>query len=264
MEILQIDIGGKMAHFRKYYANNTAMSFCLPPRTSVMGMLGACMGLPKESYHESLASENIRIGIRLLTPIKKQFHRLNFLSIKSKGDVLKGTGDFDGRGGRIQTPFEVLTGLEIAKDEVVYRIYISPNEGGKAVFEQLKKVVSEQQKVYTLCLGVANFTAYIKGFHLFESGQVVELFSEEMTEIHSAIPSKEIKNLNFNKLLPNGHFQSIEEEMSPQDFKADSREVRKMCTLLSSISGHPLSVTLKRSFYQITHLEEVQNILFLE
>ena len=258
MEILQIDIGGNMAHFRKYYANNTAMSFCLPPRTTAMGMLAACMGLPKESYHQSLSSENIRIGVRLLTPIKKQFHRLNFLKITGKND-------FDGRQGRIQTPFEVVSGLNIGRDEVIYRIFVSPNEEGISIFEQLKKAILLNQKVYPLCLGVANFTAYIKSFHLFDAENIQEISTDKEVEIHAAIPSKEIKTLNFNKLLPSGHFQSLEEEMSPQDFVAnDSREVRKMCTLLSSTSGHPLNVKLKRAFYQISNSKEVQNIVFLE
>lgn len=258
MEILQIDIGGNMAHFRKYYANNTAMSFCLPPRTTVMGMLAACMGLPKESYHQSLASENIRIGIRLLTPIKKQFHRLNFLKITGKND-------FDGRQGRIQTPFEVVSGWNIGKDEVIYRIYISPHKGGIDTFEQLKKAIIQNQKVYALCLGVANFTAYVKSFHLFHADTIQAKVAENEMDIHSAIPSKVVRALNFNKLLPSGHFQSLEEEMSPQDFVSNnSREVRKMCTLLSSTSGHPLSVKLTCDFYQLTHLTEVQNILFLE
>ena len=78
-----------MAHFRKYYANNTAFSFSIPPRTAIMGIVAAAMGWPKDSYYEDLASENIQLGIRVLKPLKKSFHRLNFLSIKSTGDIAK-------------------------------------------------------------------------------------------------------------------------------------------------------------------------------
>jgi len=35
MEILSFDIVGKFAHFKKYYANNTALSFSIPPRTTI-------------------------------------------------------------------------------------------------------------------------------------------------------------------------------------------------------------------------------------
>jgi CRISPR-associated protein Cas5h len=89
MEILQFDISGKFAHFRKYYANNTALSYSIPPRTTIMGVLAAILGKPRDSYYEEFSSKNIRIGISLKVPVKKNFHRLNFLSIKSLGDMSK-------------------------------------------------------------------------------------------------------------------------------------------------------------------------------
>ncbi|MCX6166236.1 MAG: CRISPR-associated protein Cas5, partial [Ignavibacteriae bacterium] len=111
MEILCFKIHGKLAHFRKYYANNTAFSFSIPPRTSLMGIVAAAMGLQKNSYYEDLASEKIHFGIRVLSPLKKSFHRLNLLSIKSIGDMAKKwSSDFRGEEGRIQTPFEVVSG----------------------------------------------------------------------------------------------------------------------------------------------------------
>jgi len=119
MEILSFKISGKMAHFRKYYANNTAFSFCIPPRTTLMGIVAAAMGWSKDSYYEDLASENIQFGIRVLRPLKKSFHRLNFLSIKSTGDIAKNwSSDFRGEGGRIQTPFQVVTAWDLAKGDV--------------------------------------------------------------------------------------------------------------------------------------------------
>jgi CRISPR-associated protein Cas5h len=88
MEILTFTIKGKLAHFRKYYANNTAFSFTIPPRTTLMGIVAAAMGLPKDSYYEDFSSEKIKFGIRVLSPLKKSFHRLNFLSI-GKCSLLK-------------------------------------------------------------------------------------------------------------------------------------------------------------------------------
>ncbi|MDZ7691710.1 MAG: CRISPR-associated protein Cas5 [Balneolaceae bacterium] len=105
---------GKFAHFRKYYANNTAFSFSIPPRTTLMGLTAAIMGWEKDSYYERLSSEHIHFGVRVLTPLKKSFQRLNFLSIKSTGDISKSfDSDFRGKSGRIQTPFEVVSVLKI-------------------------------------------------------------------------------------------------------------------------------------------------------
>ena len=100
MEVLCFKMSGKLAHFRKYYANNTAFSFTIPPRTTLMGIVAAIMGLERDSYYELLASENIHFGVRVITPLKKSFHRLNFLSIKTLGDLSKKmSSDFWGEGG---------------------------------------------------------------------------------------------------------------------------------------------------------------------
>jgi CRISPR-associated protein Cas5h len=90
MEVLSIDIGGKFAHFRKYYGNNTALSHTIPPRTTIMGMLAAIMGRERDSYYEDFASDKIRIGVQILTPLKKTFHRLNLLKIGSSEDDFRG------------------------------------------------------------------------------------------------------------------------------------------------------------------------------
>src|SRR5699024_4938202 len=137
MEILSFKISGKMAHFRKYYANNTAFSFSIPPRTTLMGIVAAAIGLPKDSYYEEMASERINFGIRVLNPLKKSFHRLNFLSVKSVGDVSKHlSSDLRGENGRIQTPFEIITGWKMAQDEVAYQIFISGKDKGS--FDKIK------------------------------------------------------------------------------------------------------------------------------
>ena len=70
MEVLCFKISGKLAHFRKYYANNTAFSFTIPPRTTLMGIVAAAMGLERDSYYELLSSENIHFGVRVLTDRK--------------------------------------------------------------------------------------------------------------------------------------------------------------------------------------------------
>jgi CRISPR-associated protein Cas5h len=58
MEIISFDVGGKMAHFRKYYANNTALSYTVPPRTTLMGLLAAILGRGRDTYYKEMASDN--------------------------------------------------------------------------------------------------------------------------------------------------------------------------------------------------------------
>ncbi|MGO1751885.1 MAG: CRISPR-associated protein Cas5 [Psychroflexus sp.] len=265
MEILSFKISGKMAHFRKYYANNTAFSFSIPPRTTLMGIVAAAMGWSKDSYYEKLASENIQFGIRVVSPLKKSFHRLNFLSIKSTGDMAKKwSSDFRGEGGRIQTPFEIVSALNIAKGNVVYQVFLKANKNGKDTFELIKNQFLEREPIYNISLGTANFSAQILDIELIKNNSIEERESSDYTLIHSALPVENVVDLNFEKdEFDNYNF--VEEDMFPSDFKANAnREVRKMNKLLFSTTENPLRVKLKSPYYHISGESRSLNIQFME
>lgn len=265
MEILSFKLKGKLAHFRKYYANNTAFSFTIPPRTALMGMVAAIMGWPKDSYYEILASENIRFGVRVLNPLKKSFHRVNFLSIKKIGDLARNwTSDFRGEGGRVQTPFEVVSGWNIGQNEVTYQIFISCFESGKNTFSELQKHLLSKKPVYNISLGTANFTASISDINLLKDSEIEEKTTNEFILMHTALPSYMVKELKFDK-EEYGDYNFVEEDLMPGDFKEKgNREVRKMNRLLFSTSSNPLRVRMNGSYYAVKYSNEVLNVQFMD
>jgi CRISPR-associated protein Cas5h len=263
MEILCFNIKGKFAHFRKYYANNTAFSFSIPPRTTMMGIVAAAMGWEKDKYYKKLSSENIHFAIRVLSPLKKSFQRLNFLSIKNLGDLSKKLdSDFRGKGGRIQTPFEVVTGLDLRKDEVEYQIFVKSAISGNELFDEIKLHFLNDKPVFNISLGIANFSAAISDVIVLN-----DCFPEEPTDdflqIYSAIPSEKVVDLNFEN--ENSDYNFIEEDLLPAEFIGnDNRELKKMNRLLFSVTDLPLSVKLSCGFYKIkTNVEEI-NIVFVD
>lgn len=266
MEILSFKVKGKLAHFRKYYANNTAFSFTIPPRTTLMGIVAASMGWPKDSYYEDLASDKIRFGIRVLQPIKKSFHRLNLLSIKSIGDLSKKwSSDFRGEGGRIQTPFEVVSAWNIGKGEVEYQVFISPQAGKDTVFEQIKQHFLEKEPVFNISLGTANFNASLYDISIFKEGQIVQKpASEEYVLMHSALPVEIVEDLQFNK-EEYENYNFVEEDMMPGEFvKNNNREVKKMNRLLFSTTSNPLRVKLNSPYYWMDSKDGQINIQFMD
>lgn len=271
MEIISFDVCGKLAHFRKYYANNTAFTYSMPPRTTVMGMLAAVAGYERDSYYERLVSEHLRVGIRLLNPVKKTFHRLNFLSIKSRGDALDGTGDFTGAGGRIQTPFEVVSGLHIGRDSVAYRIFLAPGEDDNGEFARLKAALGlpeaappAAQVRFNLSLGPANFSAWLENARLHTG--IEPQTAVGLVKIHSAVPSDKIARLEFRKDDPEAGYNYLEEELMPADFVADgNRELSKLLRTLFSTQGKPFEAELNAPFFAVPDgAGNLQNILFLE
>lgn len=265
MEILCFNVQGKLAHFRKYYANNTALSFTIPPRTSLMGMVAAVMGWPRDSYYEHLASENIRFGVRVMTPLKKSFHRLNLLSIKSVGDMAKKwSSDFRGESGRIQTPFEVVSAWDMGKGDVIYQVFMSPNELGRGVFKEVGERILHKSPVYSISLGPANFMASITDAQLVNAGAAVEKSSQDFVWMHSAVPSNMVDDLQFEKGA-SGNYNFVEEDLMPGDFMANgNREVRKMNRLLFSTTPSPMRVKLNSPYIQVALEAETINIQFLD
>lgn len=266
MEILSFKIKGKLAHFRKYYANNTAFSFTIPPRTTLMGIVAAAMGWKKDSYYEDLASSQIRFGVRVLEPLKKSFHRLNLLSIKSLGDLSrKWSSDFRGEGGRIQTPFEIVSAWDIGKGDVAYQVFISPQPGAEPVFEQITQHFLEDKPVFNISLGTANFNAQLYDVLVFKEEQIVQKSdSNEYVLMHSALPVEIVDDLQFDK----DEYESynfVEEDMLPGEFiKNNNREVKTMNRLLFSTTSHPLHVKLNSPYYQLDAQEEMINIQFMD
>lgn len=252
MEVIILDIGGKFAHFRKYYANNTAFSYSLPPRTTVMGMLAGLLGLPKDSYYEAMASENLRIGMAIQSNIKKSFHRLNFLKIANANDLR-------GKSGRVQTPFEVVSGQDFAHDLVQYRLFVSYRAEGKALFEQLKEALTLGNFKYNLSLGTANFSGTLERVLLVEAKTMV---SEETIAMHSAVVSDGVTLGNFAYF---GESFNIGEETMPLDFVANNnREVAAMRQVLYNQQKKPLWVKTKRPFFQAIIAEQSINFQFIE
>ena len=51
MDLLVFDISGKFAHFRKYYTNSSSLTYLVPPRTSIYGLIAGILGLERDSYY---------------------------------------------------------------------------------------------------------------------------------------------------------------------------------------------------------------------
>jgi CRISPR-associated protein Cas5h len=269
MEILTFEVRGKMAHFRKYYANNTAFSFSIPPRTTLMGMVAAAMGWQKDDYYDKLSTKKIRFAIRVLEPMKKSFHRLNFIRIDDNiGDFSKSmSSDFRGHSGKpIQTPFEVITPIDLRTGDVAYQVFLAAGESGTGTFDEIAQHFTNHPPVYNLSLGTANFQANLTNIQLLKAAQIVEQQAEGFLLLHSAVPSKMVEELSFEKDQLD-RYNSVEEELLPGEFYSDPkrmRELKSMNRLLFSISQHPIRVRLNASFWEVHTERESLNIQFMD
>ena len=257
MEILKIDIVGKFAHFRKFYSNSTALSFTLPPRTTVIGILAGMLGREKETYYEEFASDKIRISVALKSSIKKQIHRLNYLKVE-------GPSDFRGKKLHVQTPLEVVSPKKFSKDSLIYSIYISYYEAGEQLFNELKEVITKKNFSYSLSLGTAFFLANVENIQLFPNETIEEKSaSEEVVNFNSAINTDKITSIKFDKNTVKDFF--IEEEQMPADFRGNKdRETVKFNKVLYIDGGKELPVIFSGNYFSVKTDSKILNIDFWE
>lgn len=256
MEILCFDIMGKFAHFRKFHGNNTALSYSIPPRTTLIGMLASIMGLKKDEYYQDFSHSNLRIGIKVLSPIKKSFHRLNLLKVSGK----KG---FRGESGPAQTPFEVITGFDLKKDLVKYRVFLAKGNNDYP-FQAIKEFLENesQSEAFNLSFGIAGFNAWIENIEILEGKE--RTANQKRLQLHSAGNSDQIEELFFEN--EDFSFNHIEEELLPADFEGGEkgRDLAEMNRVLFSTKPFPMEVELTGKYFEINRNNELENIQFLE
>ena len=255
MQVLSFDLSGKFAHFRKFFANNTALSYAIPPRTTQMGMIAAILEWPRDSYYDALRSEHMRLGIQVLHPIKKSFHRLNLLSIKKDSD-------FRGASGPVQTPVEVITARDLRNGLVVYRIFVNPTATGQSAFDDLWEQLDRQRFPINLSLGTANFSASVSSPHIYNVDDIeICQGDDEAVEIHSAVPADRVQGFTH----PADQRLQLEEELLPHEFVADyDRELGRVQRVLFTTDGQPLPIRYTGDYYHLSRDNERFTIAFLD
>ncbi len=260
MEILSFDLVGKFAHFRKYFSNSTALSFTIPPRTTLIGILAGILGREKDSYYEEFASNKIRLTLAVKSSLKKSFFRLNFLKI-----IAKNTENFRGVNGRIQTPFEVVQPVDIREQSIRFRIYVSCSENGISTFSELKSKLLSDENIFNTSMGIAAFSASIKNVCVYSVENIKEISIEnKFVTMNSVVLSENVKDLKFEK-SENYKYNFVEEDLLPADFKANyDRELIKMNRVLFTTGDIPLFVKFTGKIYNIKNRKYDFNIQFLD
>jgi len=143
MRTLVFDISGPYGHFRKPYAPVSPVTYPFPPPPTVLGMIGAILGLGKDEYHQKLGWDQVRIGIRLLKPAQIYRTAINLVSTKKKETWCR-------TDTRLQIPHEFLK-------NPAYRIYVAALPD--SLMDRLAKLLKADKTVYTPCLGLAQCLA---------------------------------------------------------------------------------------------------------
>lgn len=147
-KLLIFDIWGNYGHFRKPYTTTSPLTYSIPPRTALTGIIGAILGIEKEKNNRDLNYNNCNMSLKILNPIKKVVIGQNLINTKEAKMMAR----MPKKGGRTQIRFEKLK-------DIKYRIYIEIFDSKN--YDLLKKNLENHISKYTISLGLtedlANF-----------------------------------------------------------------------------------------------------------
>lgn len=190
MNILNFRIRGKMAHFRRYYSNSSALSYSVPPRTTLIGLIAGLLGYERDSYYELFDPEQCHVSVGIRSPQKKIIHTMNLLMIKKPNDF-NGSQPFHS-----QTPTEIISPVQIRSEYLDYEVWFHHKD--QTLMEILKSQICLKYGYLSRGVSAALGTAQHIGW--IEQGREVngKKIGEIDAEIESVIPRGNLNNIDFS------------------------------------------------------------------
>ncbi len=244
MKGVVFDIEGRYAHFRKFYTNSSSLSYSLPPRTTVEGLIASFLGYDRDSYYEKMSSERLHIAVKKNLPTRSITQTLNYIKATSVSKL-------NAPDEHTQIPFEIITGCN-DECKVSYRIYAASEE---SYIDEICDRLVHSKFVYPPSMGTVFFQGSVENVCL------CEILPEEgkgYVKISSVVPAEEIEEISP------GEYQLVKERM-PRDFGTD-RQVKKSGAYIFDQRGRRLEVKLKGRHYAVKMcdgLSEDENIVFM-
>lgn len=235
MKIIVFDIKAKFAHFRKFYTNSSSLTYGIPPRTAICGILAAILGLERDSYYEKFSSKKVHIAVKKLNSTRKIMQTLNYIRATSMSELIKPRQ-------HTQVPFEVLVG----ENGVNFRIYLGAEDGN--LLRELEKRLKENRTIFPPYLGSANFGCSISYVGRFEGKAIT---NDDMVSLNTVVRSDQIKDIDISEYSG----RLIKERMAA-DFSID-RTINRVETYIYDDDGKPIDVKLKDEYISLTNGEYI-------
>lgn len=140
-KVLVFDIWSEYGHFKKPYTTTSPLTFSIPSRTALTGIVGAILGIEKGKNNTELNYSKCNMSVRILSPIKKVVINQNLIITKTA----KLMSRIKPIGGRTQIRFEKLKNPK-------YRIYIEIFH--ERLHNELKTSLVDHLAEYTPCMGL--------------------------------------------------------------------------------------------------------------
>ena len=241
-KVLVFDFYAQLGHFKMPYTTTSPLTFPIPTKTSIYGLIGAIIGLDKNNYLNYFQNETTKIAISVNKKIKKIGIAENLINTKNVTMFARMNSKKNAPRTQIR--------IEFLKD-VSYRLYI--NFENDELHSKLRKMLISHKTKYSISMGLSECLAnynYIGEFDL------IKVNNNEFIELNSILPIKLLKENSQIKLLDSDKkFLRIH---LPLEMKSD-RELIKSEDFIVEENGKTILTSISK-YYRI---EEINHNIIL-
>lgn len=225
MQVLAFHLMGKMAHFRKYYSNSTALSYYLPPVVTVKGILAGLLGRERDSYYTEFSDDVCKIAVGIGTKARKITQAMNLLKVEKLGD-LNGSSRPSKQvygANHTQNDTEWIVPENFQTGALCYPVRFWHED--EALMAELAEKLCSFPGAYgsegiSLALGSAQCLGWIENAKLLETKQM----QSDCLKTRFAVPTSAVKGLDRSASLRN---VSLLKEETMVEFDANRRITEK-------------------------------------
>lgn len=182
---LSFTVEGPFAHFRKIETSQTRLTYVLPPRTTINGLIACILGLDSDSYYESFSLNNSAIAISLEKPVQEMSLPINHQSTDTEATTVLGTSVYSLKMTiPKRNPNTQRVNHNVLRD-AAYRVDVWMNDD--ELYAELKDRLTTGEPYYSPSLGLSEFLATITYHGEFEPEEVP---ATEAVTVDSAVPDQ--------------------------------------------------------------------------
>jgi CRISPR-associated protein Cas5h len=238
-------VRGTLAHWRKWFTTTSALTYSFPPRTAVIGMIGAILGVHRAELAERFRASDTRTAVCPINPIVKD--HLPEKWRQSPPRLARGRFDPAKMDESFQANLEVIRHAR-------YRIVFWHRD--EALMKELRERLQQKRWVYPPCLGIMSFLADVE----WEGEDRAEEIKVDRAEISSVLPVDEkiakAIDLSESEML-------LREERVPNEVFPD-RTFRHLYLAYLSREAVPFVVRFQSDSWAIFSLGNGSNVVFFE
>lgn len=242
MDVLIVDLIGKFACFRKFYTNSSSLTYSVPPRTVIEGIIAAALGYDRDSYYDKFEKMDLNIAVRKASKTKKIMQTLNYMKATNNGEILNPKE-------HTQIPTEII----VPDDKIIYRIYISCSD--LSILDKIEYMSKNKKSCFPLYFGMAPFSCIM---NFISRVKCDKANSTKEIPVTTLIRQEYIDDINIKE---SGRIVLTKEKM-PYKFTGN-RDISKAISYIYDENCSPLVVKLKCDFINLSYNNINENIVFM-